>query len=98
MNKNILSTKIIVMSLVANVAMVFYVICLQNEEAHIIGLSDNASNIIVSQLFGILFFSQIPKTLKLLGFFLVLLSMLMIGGKKILDNRKNGADCDTPKK
>ena len=94
----LLRFKIIVISLVANVTMVFYVICLQNEEAHIIGLSDNASNIIVSQLFGILFFSQIPKTLKLLGFFLVLLSMLMIGLKKILDNRKLSAECDAPKK
>ena len=43
----LLRFNIIILSLIANITQVFYIICLQNEEAHIIGLSDNASNIIV---------------------------------------------------
>ena len=78
----------IVLSLIANIAQVFYVICLQNEEAHIIGFSDNASNIIVSQIFQVIFFIQIPKLLTILGFLLVLTSMILIGVKKVLENRR----------
>ena len=83
----LLRFNIIILSLIANITQVFYIICLQNEEAHIIGLSDNASNIIVSQIFQIIFFSQIPKMLKLIGFFLVLSSMILLGAKKIWENK-----------
>ena len=83
----LLRFNIIILSLIANIPQVFYIICLQNEEAHIIGLSDNASNIIVSQIFQIIFFSQIPKMLKLIGFFLVLSSMILLGAKKIWENK-----------
>ena len=83
---------IIILSFIAYITQALYIICLQHEEAHIIGLSDNASNIIVSQIFQIIFFSQIPKTLKVVGFLLVLASMIMLGGKKIWDSKHKKTD------
>ena len=91
----LLRFNIIVLSLIATIAQVFYVISLQNEEAHIIGFCDNASNIIVSQIFQVIFFTQIPKLLTVVGFLLVLSSMILIGVKKVWENRRHATASNT---
>ena len=52
------------------------------EEAHVISLVDNATSIVMSVIFQILFFADYPNTLKTIGACLVISSMLIVGGQK----------------
>ena len=78
----------LLVAVVGCLAQVCFIFALKNEEAHIIGLVDNAGSVAVSFLFQVVFFHDIPNTLKIIGACLVLSSILIIGGQKIWKNKK----------
>ena len=65
-----------------------FIFALKNEEAHIIGLVDNAGSVAISFFFQVLFFSDYPNTLKIIGACLVLSSIFIIGGQKVWRNKR----------
>ena len=67
---------------------VLSIFALKVEEAHVITLASNSGSIIVSFLFQLIFFRDFPNTLKIIGLCVVLLSILLLGGQKILKQRK----------
>ena len=67
---------------------VLSIFALKVEEAHVITLASNSASIIVSFLFQLIFFRDFPNTLKIIGLCVVLLSILLLGGQKILKQRK----------
>ena len=75
-------------AILGNITQFLFILALKFEEAHIVGVTDNASGIIVSFLFQLIFFRDFPNTLKIIGLCVVLLSILLLGGQKILKQRK----------
>ena len=73
---------ILVLAVIGCVVQMCFIIALKREEAHVIGLVDNATSIVMSVIFQILFFADYPNTLKIIGACLVISSMLIVGGKK----------------
>ena len=59
-----------------------------SEEAHNVSLVENAGSIIVSLLYQIIVFHDIPNTLKILGALLTLTSMVIVGVQKIVAARQ----------
>ena len=68
---------------------------LQLEEAHTISLLENAFSIVVSLLFQIIIFNDIPNTIKIIGALLTLTSIIIIGVQRILKARQ--ISCSAPK-
>ena len=64
------------------------IISLKFEESHIVGLTANASSIIVSFVFQLIFFNDFPNTVKIVGACIVMMSMLLLGGHKIWRHRQ----------
>merc|ERR1719483_764782 len=62
----------VLVAVIGCVTQVCFIFALKNEEAHIIGLVDNAVSVVVSFLFQILFFNDFPNALKIIGACLVL--------------------------
>ena len=60
-----------------------FIAALKIEEAHIVGLVDNATSIVMAVIFQIVFFADHPNTLKIIGAALVISSMLIVGGQKL---------------
>jgi len=58
------------------------IIALKIEEAHVVTVVDNATGIVMANIFQIVFFSDHPNTLKIIGSCLVITSILIIGGQK----------------
>ena len=79
---------IVLVAVMGCVTQVCFIFALKNEEAHIIGIVDNAASVVVSFVLQILFFNDFPNTLKIIGACLVLSSILIIGGQKIWKNKK----------
>ena len=50
-----------------------------------------AASIIVSFTFQLVFFQDYPNTLKIIGLCVVILSILLLGGHKIIKHRKDNA-------
>ena len=44
------------------------------------------------QVFSILFFSEFPSTLKVLGVLLTLSAVVLVGGKRMLEERRSRRD------
>ena len=79
---------ILILALNALIVQIFCILALKFEEAHVIGLVDNAASIIISVLFQVIFFSDYPNIWKILGSCLVLCSVLIMSGKKIQAQRQ----------
>ena len=73
----------LLVAVVGCITQVCFIFALKNEQAHIIGLVDNAGSVAISFFFQVLFFNDFPNTLKIIGACLVLSSILLIGGQKI---------------
>ena len=54
-----------------------------SEEAHIVSLVENAGSIVVSLLYQIIIFNDIPNIIKIVGALLTLTSIIIIGAQKI---------------
>ena len=80
---------VIILAVVGNITQMLFIFSLKCEEAHVIGLTDNAASIIISFLFQILFFQVYPNTLKIGGACIVIFSILLLGGHKIWKSRQN---------
>ena len=80
--------KIVAAALLGNITQCFTILALKLEEAHIVAVTDNASGIIVSFLFQLVFFQGSPNLLKILGTCVVIFSILLVGGSKIYKHRK----------
>ena len=79
---------ILSLALVTTVSQCLTIKALQLEEAHIISLVENAGSIIVSLLFQIIIFNDIPNTIKIVGALLTLASIIIIGVQKIMKARQ----------
>ena len=79
---------VLVLALVAWVCQYASIKSLQLEEAHVISLLENATSIIVSLLYQIIIFNDIPNTIKIIGALLTLTSIIIIGLQKILKARQ----------
>ena len=77
----------IALAVIGSLVQAFFIFALKCEEAHVVGLTDNASSIIVAFLFQIIFFQDYP-TLKIIGTCIVMLSILLLGGHKIWKHQK----------
>ena len=80
---------VIVLAVVGNITQMLFIFGLKCEEAHIVGLTDNAASIIISFIFQILFFQVYPNTLKIGGACIVIFSILLLGGHKIWKSKQN---------
>ena len=74
---------IFIVAISGNITQMCFIFGLKFEEAHIVGLTDNASSIIVSFVFQLLFFHDYPNTIKIIGACIVMLSIMLLGGHKI---------------
>ena len=79
---------ILFLAAVGMLVQILVIFALRLEEAHVVGMVDSAASIVVAVVMQILFFSDYPNTLKIIGACLVLSSIFLIGGKKIW--KKNG--------
>lgn len=75
-------------AILGNITQFLFILALKFEEAHIVGVTDNASGIIVSFLFQLIFFQDSPNLLKVCGAGVVIFSILLVGGSKIYKHRK----------
>ena len=78
----------LLLAIIGCLTQICFIFAIKNEEAHIIGLVDNAVSVIVSFLFQIIFFGDYPNILKIVGSCLVLSSIFIIGGQKIWKARQ----------
>ena len=78
----------IALAVIGSLVQAFFIFALKCEEAHVVGLTDNASSIIVAFLFQIIFFQDYPNTLKIIGTCIVMLSIILLGGHKIWKHQK----------
>merc|ERR1711892_1539599 len=79
---------ILVLAAIGLVVQLLCILALKFEEAHVIGLVDSVFSIVVAVLFQITFFAEYPNALKTVGACLVLSSVFLIGGKKIMRKRR----------
>ena len=75
-------------AILGNITQFLFILALKFEEAHIVGVTDNASGIIVSFLFQLIFFQDSPNLLKIIGACVVVFSILLMGGFKIYKHRR----------
>ena len=61
---------------------------LQIEEAHVVSLVENALSIVISLLYQIVIFNDIPNIIKILGALLTLTSIIIIGVQKIIKEKQ----------
>ena len=80
---------IILVAISGNFTQLCFIFGLKFEEAHIVGLTDNAASIIVSFMFQLIFFNDYPNTIKIVGACVVMASILLLGGHKIWKHRQN---------
>ena len=80
--------RIVALAVLGNITQCFTILALKLEEAHIVSVTDNASGIIVSFLFQLIFFQDSPNLLKVLGTCVVVFSILLVGGAKIYKHRR----------
>ena len=73
---------ILVLAVIGCAVQMCFIIALKREEAHVIGLVDNATSIVMSVIFQIVFFADYPNTLKIIGACLVISSMFIVTGQK----------------
>lgn len=74
-------------AMLGNITQFFFILALKVEQTHIVGVTENASGIIVSFIFQQIFFQTSPNLLKILGTCVVIFSILMVGGNKIYKHR-----------
>ena len=79
---------ILILALIGTISGCLTIKALQLEEAHIISLVENAGSIVVSLLFQIIIFNDIPNTIKIVGALLTLTSIIIIGVQKIMKARQ----------
>ena len=77
-----------VLALSGFLTQMLFIFGLKVEEAHIVGITDNASSIIISFIFQLLFFQDYPNTLKIVGACIVMSSIIFVGAHKIYNHRK----------
>ena len=82
--------RIVAVAVCGNITQFCTILALKLEEAHIVAVTDNASGIIVSFLFQLVFFQDSPNLLKILGTCVVIFSILLVGGSKIYKHRRAG--------
>ena len=80
-----------VVAVAGSLTQMLFIFGLKVEEAHVVTLTDNAASIIVSFTFQLVFFQDYPNTLKIIGLCVVILSILLLGGHKIIKHRKDNA-------
>jgi len=80
---------VIVLAVTGNITQMLFIFGLKCEEAHVVGLTDNAASIIISFVFQIIFFQVYPNTLKIVGTCVVIFSIFLLGGHKIWKSRQN---------
>jgi len=79
---------ILLLSITGGLVQAFMIFSLKFEEANIVGLVDNTGNILVSVIFQAAFFVDPLGSLKLIGVGVVLSSVILLGGRKVLQHRK----------
>ena len=82
---------IVLVAVAGSLTQMLFIFGLKVEEAHVVTLTDNAASIIVSFTFQLVFFQDYPNTLKIIGLCVVILSILLLGGHKIIKHRKDNA-------
>ena len=78
----------LVLAVIGSLVQAFFIFALKCEEAHVVGLTDNASSIIIAFLFQMIFFQDYPNTLKIIGACIVMISILFLGGHKIWKHQR----------
>jgi len=79
----------LVLSVIGTLVQTTQTLSLKYEEAHVISLVDNATNIIVSFLLQAVFFDLSLGPVKLVGALVVLVSVILIGGRQVWKAKKS---------
>ena len=87
--------RIVAVAVFGNITQFCTILALKLEEAHIVAVTDNASGIIVSFLFQLIFFQDSPNLLKIIGACVVVFSILLMGGFKIYKHRREDKSRNT---
>merc|ERR1712062_419595 len=80
---------VLALVLIAIICQYLSIRALQIEEANVISLVENSGSIIVSLVLQIVIFQDLPNLIKILGSLLTLISILMIGARKIIKARQS---------
>lgn len=80
---------VLVLSVIGTLVQTTQTLSLKYEEAHVISLVDNATNIIVSFLLQAVFFDLSLGPVKLVGALVVLVSVILIGGRQVWKAKKS---------
>jgi len=79
---------ILALALIGFVSSSTFILALKYEAAGVIGLTDNATHVILSQIFQVVIFSEVPGPLKVVGILLVLSAIIGVGIRSIVRSRR----------